>query len=133
MWHGKTPVERPALRLLSKSSLIPLEGVPLSESRALSPISAIFALGLALGLQTCVRFSEEGVSHRRSPKLEDPLKLQSHQRMEDLAERGHRQFVAHNVFDGCRSAIVAEPMGMLPDVVGTAQLLVHKPDRRLPA
>src|SRR5918994_2968817 len=80
-----------------------------------------------------VRFSQEAVSHRRSSKPEDPLELEPYQRMEELAERSHRQFLAHNVFDGRRAAFLAEQVGMLPDTVGTALLLVHEPERRLPA
>src|SRR5918998_4097307 len=69
---------------------------------------------------------EEAAQHRRPSEPEDPLQPRPHQRMEDLAKRLERQPVAHHVFDDRRSRPVAEPVGVLPETIGTAYLLVHE-------
>src|SRR3712207_1704684 len=52
--------------------------------------------------------------------------------MEDLAKRLERQPVAHHVFDDRRSRPVAEPVGVLPETIGAANLLVNESGGWLP-
>src|SRR5215216_1632728 len=52
--------------------------------------------------------------------------------MEGLAKRCKRQSVVYDVIDGRRCPTVVEPVDMPPDAIGTAQLLVHESDGRLP-
>jgi hypothetical protein len=53
--------------------------------------------------------------------------------VEDLTERPERQSVVHDVFDDCRVAVLVEPMGVNPEAIGTAQLLVYELTGRSPA
>jgi len=52
--------------------------------------------------------------------------------MKDIAEQPKRQSVAHNVLDDRRFTTIVELVGVPPEAVGAAQLLVYEPDRWLP-
>src|SRR5215212_681688 len=95
---------------------------------------AVLYFGGCILSQERVRRPQKACSDRRSPEPEDTLELEPHRRMEDLAKQRERHPVAHHVFYYRHpSPTVAEAVGVLPDAIGAAQLLVHKPDRRLPA
>ncbi len=52
--------------------------------------------------------------------------------MEEIAERPERQPVVHGVLDDGPFTTVVKPVGMPPEPLGAAHLLVHEPVGRLP-
>jgi hypothetical protein len=52
--------------------------------------------------------------------------------MDDLTERLERQPVVHHVFDDGCVVVFVESVGVNPEVIGTAQLLVYEPEGRPP-
>ena len=49
--------------------------------------------------------------------------------MKDIAKQPKRQSVAHEVFDDRRFTTIVEAVGVPPEAIGAAQLLVYEPDR----
>jgi hypothetical protein len=52
--------------------------------------------------------------------------------MEEIAERAERQPVVYGVFDNGPFPTIVKAVGVPPEPVGAAHLLVHEPDRWLP-
>ena len=52
--------------------------------------------------------------------------------MEEIAERRERKPVMHGVLDEGPFPIIAKPVAVPPESVGTKYLLVYEPERRLP-
>ena len=100
-------------------------------------------MSLTAPLLSCLRVSavpkllsivrpEEAAAYRPLPKPEDPPQLQAHQRMEEIAQRPERQPVLHGVLDDSPFFSIVKPVGVPPEPVGTAHLLVHEPVGWLP-
>jgi hypothetical protein len=53
--------------------------------------------------------------------------------MKDIAKQPKRQSVAHNIFDDRRFTTIVESMGVPPEAIGAAQLLVYELNRWVPA